>query len=123
MNIDVVNVLSAIGSIIGIISIAYFIYLFFLNGHFLFAQIAGLIFSIILFVSCTWVWTDTLGTKLKEKSTECNHQWIEVSSEGAIHSIYCPTCKSEKEIDGKEWNKMQADAEYQRELEEQGKDE
>lgn len=123
MNIDFVNVLSAIGSIIGIILVAYFIYLFFLNGGYSFIQIAGLIFSIILFVSCTWVWTGTLRTELKEKSTECNHQWVEVSSGGAIRTIYCPACKSEKEVGNKEWNKIQADAEYQKSLEEQGKDE
>lgn len=60
MNIDVVNVLSAIGSISGIIFVAYFVYLFFLNGRYSFLKIVGLIFSIILFISCTCVWTDTL---------------------------------------------------------------
>lgn len=135
MNIDIVNVLSAIGSIISIIFVAYFVYRFFLKGHFSFVQIVGFIFSIIIFVSCTLVWTNTLGTELrtklgctdslseakkKEESTECNHQWIEIetSSDGAIHTIYCPACESEKEVDSKEWNKIQADIEYQKYLEE-----
>ena len=81
-----------------------------------------MMFTIYLIFCCSF----SLKEKLDSQSTsskDCNHQWVEVSSGGAIRTIYCPACKSEKEVDNKEWNKIQADAEYQKGLEEQGKDE
>lgn len=74
-----------------------------------------MLFTVYLIFCCSF----SLKEKLDNRTTsskDCEHQWVEVetSSDGAIYTIYCPACKSEKEIDGKEWNKIQADIEYQK---------
>jgi len=51
----------------------------------------------------------------------CKHEWVVVDSYSIItgvltHVIYCPKCKSEQRISVKEWNKIQADMEYENEM-------
>ena len=40
------------------------------------------------------------------------HQYKEIDATDNMTTIYCPICKKEKEIETKEWNKMQADKKY-----------
>ena len=40
------------------------------------------------------------------------HQYKEINATDNMTTIYCPIYKKEKEIETKEWNKMQADKKY-----------
>ena len=59
-------------------------------------------------------------TDHNEYQERCIHSWTEVDShiEGTTvyHDIYCPKCKLEKTVTNKEWNKIQADMNYQKDV-------
>ena len=57
--------------------------------------------------------------QLTDSQLLCEHEWVEVDKfydRGAgdiMYAIYCPKCKSEMNVVYKEFNKIQADMEYQ----------
>lgn len=56
---------------------------------------------------------------LTEEQLNCNHEWAKIdwdyNGSDIIYDIYCPKCKLEKKVKSKEWKKIQADMEYEKE--------
>ena len=82
------------------------------------------IMGIIIFILTTFIVSHIIINGIDQNHNEyqeiCIHSWTEVDShiEGTTvyHDIYCPKCKLEKTITNKEWNKIQADMNYQKDV-------
>lgn len=117
-----------------IAGIAVLLILFFTKNYFLMTAGLAVFFAVGIFMESKWdinvpVWFSlfvvammasafTAKIDLIPKINEycCQkgiHRWVEIdTSSDGISTLYCPTCKKEKNIETKEWHRMQADKKY-----------
>lgn len=74
----------------------------------------------ILFILC--VATGEEKPPITEEQLQCNHEWTEIDwhaeiasdGSGVTYDIYCPKCQLEEKVSYKEWNRIQADMNYEK---------
>lgn len=54
-----------------------------------------------------------------DEQLQCEHEWVEIDwnhtlSNGVVYDIYCPKCQLETTASYKEWNRIQANMEYEK---------